>query len=123
MNLLTWILQIFLAVAFIGAGAMKILRNRQQLMERMEWVRTVSDSTVKIVGLVEVLGGLGLVLPALTGVAVWLTVAAAIGLSIVMVLAVITHVRLHEGSQALPAIVLLVLLIITIIGLFHVGRV
>ncbi len=122
MGLITWLLQILLAVAFIGAGFMKLTTARQRLMERMEWVRTMSATTVKVIGGLELLGGIGLLLPSLIGIAPWLAPTAAICLAVVMALAIGTHLRLHEPSQALPAIVLLALLLITIIGLFHTGR-
>jgi len=116
-GILTWVLQFLLAIAFVGAGLMKLSTPKERLVERMEWARGVTPRGIKLIGLVELLGGIGLVLPALTGIMPGLTTVAAIGLALAMVFAVYTHVRLREVSQALPAAVLLTLLIITIIGL------
>ncbi|MEY4136072.1 MAG: hypothetical protein RL205_200 [Actinomycetota bacterium] len=118
MGILTWVLQFLLAIAFIGAGLMKLSTPKDRLVERMEWARGVTSRGIKVIGLVELLGGIGLVLPALTGILPWLTPLAAIGLALAMLLAIYTHIRLREVSQALPAAVLLLLLVITIVGLF-----
>ena len=123
MGPLTWILQFLLAIAFVAAGLMKMTTPKERLLDRMEWVRGVTPRGIKVIGVIEILGGLGLVLPAVTGIAPVLTLLAAIGLAIVMVLAIWTHIRLQEASQAMPAAVLFVLLVITIIGLVTQGRV
>lgn len=117
MGILTWVLQFLLAIAFIGAGLMKLSTPKERLVERMEWARGATPRGIKAIGLIELLGGIGLVLPALTGVLPWLTTLAAIGLAIAMVAAIYTHVRLREAAQALPAAVLLLLLLVTIAGL------
>lgn len=116
-GILTWVLQFLLAIAFIGAGLMKLSSPKDRLVERMEWARGVTQRGIKVIGLVELLGGIGLVLPALTGIMPWLTTLAAIGLAVTMVFAIYTHIRLREVSQALPAAVLLLLLVVTIVGL------
>ncbi len=117
MGILTWVLQFLLAIAFIGAGLMKLSTPKDRLVERMEWARGVTPRGIKLIGIVELLGGVGLVLPALTGVLPWLTTLAAIGLAIAMGAAIYTHIRLREAAQALPAAVLLLLLLVTIAGL------
>ena len=116
-GILTWVLQFLLAIAFIGAGLMKLSSPKDRLVERMEWARGVTQRGIKVIGLVELLGGIGLVLPALTGIMPWLTTLAAIGLAVTMVFAIYTHIRLREVSQALPAAVLLLLLVVTSVGL------
>lgn len=123
MGAVTWILQFLLAIAFVAAGLMKITTPKERLLDRMEWVRNVTPRGIKVVGVVEVLGGLGLVLPVLTGIAPFLTLLAALGLAVAMLLAIWTHIRLQEASQAMPAALLFVLLVITIIGLVTQGRV
>jgi hypothetical protein len=84
-------------LAFLGAGMMKLSRPKVKLRERMTW-DSFPESGVKLVGAAEVLGALGLILPAATGIAPILTPIAAIGLVIVMIGAVITHVRLKVTS-------------------------
>ncbi len=55
-----------------------------------------SLATVRLIGVSELLGGLGLILPAATGIAVLLTPIAAACLAFVMVLAAATHIRRKE---------------------------
>lgn len=123
MGIAVWILQFLLAIAFCAAGLMKMLRPKDELRERMAWVEGVTPRGVKLIGLVELLGGLGLVLPALTGIAPILTLLAAIGLALVMVAAIIVHRRIGDPlAQVAPALLLLVLLLLCIWGLVAQGR-
>lgn len=123
MGLAVWILQFLLAIAFCAAGLMKLLRPKEELRERMAWVEGATPRGVKLVGLIELLGGLGLVLPALTGIAPILTLLAAIGLALVMVAAIIVHRRIGDPvPQMIPAVLLLVLLLLCIWGLLAQGR-
>lgn len=116
MSVVAWILQIVLAVAFLAAGVMKLARPRPALVGAgMGWAEDYSDGAVKGIGALEVLGAIGLVLPALTGVAPILTPIAALGLAAVMAAAVVVHVRRKEAY--LPALVLGVLsLALAVIG-------
>ena len=95
MNTALWIIQILLALAFGVAGVLKATQGRK-LEDRMPWVEDFSDRTVRFIGVMELLGAIGLVLPAATGVATWLTPLAATGLAVVMVLAILTHLRRKE---------------------------
>src|SRR6266540_3214215 len=65
-NVVVWVVQVLLAVAFLGAGAMKVSQPRQRLATNMGWVEDYSDTGVKTVGALEVLAALGLILPAVT---------------------------------------------------------
>lgn len=124
MGITVWVLQFLLAIAFCAAGLMKLLRPKAELRERMTWVADVTPRGIKLIGTIELLGGLGLVLPALTGIAPVLTLIAAIGLSLVMIGALVVHARLHDApGQFAPAIVLLILLLLCIWGMLAVGRV
>lgn len=78
MNVVVWVVQVLLAVAFLGAGAMKVSQPRQRLATNMGWVEDYSDTGVKTVGALEVLAALGLILPAVTGVATVLVPLAAV---------------------------------------------
>ena len=52
----------------VGAGGMKLATPRTKLMQRTKWAQTWSDGNVKLLGLAEVLGGIGLIVPQLTGI-------------------------------------------------------
>jgi uncharacterized membrane protein len=107
MNVVVWIVTVLLTLAFLGAGFMKITGKREQLLERMPWVADFTQTQVKGIGAVEVLGALGLVLPAITGIAPVLVPLAATGLTITMVIAAVVHIRRGDGAAAaIPSIVL-----------------
>ncbi len=104
MNIVLWILQVVLAVAFVAAGLPKIVKPKEQLVAGMgEWVRAFPAAGVKLLGLVEVLGAVGLVLPPLVGIAPVLSPVAAVGLALIMVGAVVTHAR-EEGAGSKIAV-------------------
>jgi uncharacterized membrane protein len=103
-----WIIQVLLAAAFGMAGVLKSTQGTK-LKDKMPWVEDFSDRTVRFIGVTELLGAIGLILPAATGVATWLTPLAATGLAVVMVLAILTHVRRKE-AQVTPVNLVLGLL-------------
>ena len=105
MIVVTWVLQIVLAVAFLAAGTMKLARPRPALVASgMGIFEDYSDNAVKGIGALEVIGAIGLILPSLTGIAPVLTPIAAIGLFLVMIGAVVVHIRRKE--QFVPPLVL-----------------
>lgn len=118
MNVVLWILQGVLGAAFLFAGATKVLRPKDELAKQMAWVVNSSANAVKLLGAAEVLGGLGLVLPAWTGIAPLLTPLAAVGLMIVMVGAAVTHLRRNEYPMVIFTVVLFVLLAVVAWGRF-----
>ncbi len=100
MNVVLWIIAGLLAAAFAAAGLMKLTQPKPKLAASgMAWTEDFSDGQVKGIGAVEVLGAIGLILPAALGIAEILTPLAAAGLAITMVGAAITHLRRKEGSM------------------------
>jgi uncharacterized membrane protein YphA (DoxX/SURF4 family) len=97
MNVFLWILQAVLAVMFTVAGVMKVSRTKERLALTLHWVEDYSAGMVKFIGIVELLGALGLILPAATRIAPVLTPLAATGLAIIMALAAVTHARRREA--------------------------
>ncbi|MCO1579000.1 DoxX family protein [Crossiella sp. SN42] len=118
MNTVLWILQIVLAAAMLGAGAAKLIQGRAKLLDKMGWAEDFSDGTFRVIGAVEVLGALGLILPAVTGIAPVLVPIAALGLAITMLGAVIVHVRRKEYGQLPPSAIFLVLAVVIAWGRF-----
>lgn len=98
MNITLWIVAGALAAAFLMAGLMKATQPKIKLATSMPWVEDFSDGQVKAIGLVEILGALGLILPGATGIATILTPVAATGLATAMVLATVVHVRRKEAN-------------------------
>jgi uncharacterized membrane protein YphA (DoxX/SURF4 family) len=112
MSVTIWVLQLLLALAFLAAGLTKITQPRQKLATNMGWVEDFSDPSVRAIGALEVLGALGLLLPALTGVATVLVPIAAVGLALLMVGAAATHRRRGELPMVAINAVLLVLAVV-----------
>jgi putative oxidoreductase len=71
---------------------------------------------VRFIGVAEIFGAVGLILPGLTGILPWLTAAAAIGLALVMVCAIILHIARGEMNHLVTPFVFLLLLLLVIYG-------
>ena len=100
MNIGLWIAQVVLAVMFIMAGFMKASQPIEALTESLPWITSTPLGLVRFIGISEILGGLGLLLPALPRIKPFLTIWAAIGLIVVMVLAA----GFHASRGEFPAI-------------------
>ncbi len=98
MNVFLWVVQAILAAMFAVAGLMKSTQPKEKLLPRLPWVADFSPNTVRFIGVMELLGALGLILPAATGILPLLTPIAATGLAVMMALAAATHVRRKEPS-------------------------
>lgn len=101
LNVGLWVVQGLLAVAFLMAGFMKSTTPLDQLGAAMPWVLNVPGALVRFIGVSELAGGLGLILPAATRIKPILTPIAALGLVTIMVLAALVHVAYGELG-ALP---------------------
>lgn len=103
MNIVLWIIQIVLALLFLFAGVTKLLPIAMPPPPPNAWIPPMWF--LKIIGICEVLGALGLVLPGLLRRQQHLTVWAAIGLTIIMIGAVVTTVpTLGVAPALLPLI-------------------
>ena len=109
MNLALWIITVVLAVAFGTAGLLKATQPKEKLAANMGWVNDFSAGTVKFIGVVEILGALGLILPAAFDIAPILTPLAASGLAVTMLLAIGVHARRKEPQLIVVNVVLLAL--------------
>lgn len=113
MNVFLWILAFVLAAVFVASGAMKIFVPREQQIGRTAYVEDFPHSIIRGIGILEILGALGLVIPALTGVGTILVPLAAAGLAITMVFAAMVHIRRGDPTSAtIPSMVLAVLSVV-----------
>jgi hypothetical protein len=94
-NIALWVLQALTALAFGGHGFLMI-SGPGRMAERVPWVGSLPSLVVRLLGLLEILGAIGVVVPAATGVLPSLTVAAAGGLVAMMLLAMLFHVTRRE---------------------------
>lgn len=117
MDIALWVVAGVLAALYLVVGSVKLLRGKT-LAERMPWAAAFPDPVIRFIGLCEVLGALGLVLPQAAGVAVWLTPTAAAGLALLQLLAILVHVRRDETQQLAVNVVLLILALVVAVGRF-----
>lgn len=101
-----WVAQALLSAAFIMAGFMKATAPIAELATQMAWVNDFATPIVRFIGVAELLGGLGLLLPSITRIKPVLTPIAASGLLAVMVLAAGYHVAKGEAALIVPNILL-----------------
>jgi uncharacterized membrane protein YphA (DoxX/SURF4 family) len=94
-----WVAQVLLALVFLMAGGTKLTLPMEALSEQMPWVSGAMGGAVRFIGIAEVLGALGLILPAATRIVPRLTGLAALGLTTVMVLAAILHLSRGEAPM------------------------
>jgi DoxX-like family len=100
-------------------GLFKLTGDNQALAERgMAWAEDFSPAAVKLIGLAEVAGAVGVIVPALVHIAPVLVPLAAACLAVAMVGAVIVDLRRAEAAASLPAVVLLLLAVFAAWGRF-----
>lgn len=93
---IAWIIQILLALLFVMAGILKMTQPIEKLKQRMTYVESLSPASTRVIGALELAGGLGLILPMLTNILPWLTPLAALGLVLTMIGAALLHVVRKE---------------------------
>jgi uncharacterized membrane protein YphA (DoxX/SURF4 family) len=118
MNVALWIVQILLAAMFLMAGAMKVSQPIDKLGTRMPWVNHFPVGVVRFVGIAEIFGAIGVILPIATGIVPVLTPIAASALALVMVLAAVWHLRQKEYSGIAVNAVLFILAVFVAWGRF-----
>src|SRR5258708_39159218 len=100
-----WTLQVLWGVSFSITGFGKILWYKpalwNQALQQVPWLSAVPQDLAVFIGVAEFLGGVGLILPAITGVKPKLTPWAAIGLTLVMILAAGFHIARGEYNFVL----------------------
>ena len=100
MNTLIWILQIILALLFLYSGAMKSTQDREKLMSlNQTGVANLSYASIRFIGISEVLGAIGIILPLYLQVIPVLTPIAAVCFAVVMVFAIRIHYKRGEYKQ------------------------
>lgn len=118
MNTLLWILQLLLALVFFVTGFPKLVRTKEELLPQMGALEDLSLKQIRMIGLAEIAGAIGLILPSLTRILPWLSPLAAFGLVLVMVGAVVSHFRRKEIPMIALTSVLLILSFIVVVGRF-----
>lgn len=110
MNIALWIVQILLALVFTASALPRLFLPIEQLPAQMAWALDVNPLLmVRLPAFAEILGAIGLIVPSVVRIQPKLTVWAAYGLALVMVLAVIFHITRGEYGNIVSNIVLLAL--------------
>jgi uncharacterized membrane protein YphA (DoxX/SURF4 family) len=120
MNVALWIIAAVMAAVFLVAGTNKLLIPREKLAKAPGggWVLDFSAGFVKALGAVEILGAVGLILPALLDIAPVLVPLAALGLALIMIGAAIVEFRRQEFTHVLLNLTYLALLVFVACGRF-----
>ena len=119
MNVALWIGQVLLAIVFFYSGAMKSTKSETELVAMGQTgVENLSGSLIRFIGVSEILGAIGIILPWLTGIMPILTPIAATGLGTIMILAAIVHFRRNEKTTAIQNLVILLTCALVAFGRF-----
>ena len=114
-----WTVQALVAAIFLITGMTKLTQPRAEMAAGpMSWAADVTDERFRTIGLLEVLGAIGLILPGVLDIAPVLTPLAAVGLALTMVVAIAVHLRYGEANRLLVPIVLLALCVFVAIERF-----
>jgi uncharacterized membrane protein YphA (DoxX/SURF4 family) len=99
LHIALWVAQLVLATSFIWAGMMKLFQPVEKLSEMWLWTSQVPVALMKFTGIVDLLGGIGLILPSLLHIKPKLTPITAVAIIALMVCASIFHITRDEVSQ------------------------
>ncbi len=117
MNIVLWIIQALLALIFLLSGGMKLALSIEQMRAMGPPNQILLPGLfIKFIGVCEVLGALGLILPRLFRMRPGLTPLAAVGLCIIMVGAIVTTLMSGQVAPAMFPLVTLVLLVFVAYG-------
>jgi uncharacterized membrane protein YphA (DoxX/SURF4 family) len=117
MNVALWIVQGLLAFAFIASGSMKLFAYEKYEKQSEKSGKTgITRGLAAFIGISEIAGALGIVLPMAINIAPRLSPWAAVGLATIMLLAIVFHLRRHESP--LPALILFLLAAFVVYGRF-----
>lgn len=119
MNTILWICQGLLAVIFLYSGSNKTFLSEQQLVAKGQTgVAHLPAATIHFIGISELLGAVGLIIPWYTGIYPVLTPIAAVGFAVIMVLAARVHHRLKEPQNVAKNAVIFLLSLFVAWGRF-----
>ncbi|RFS26616.1 DoxX family protein [Chitinophaga silvatica] len=96
LNIGLWTLQGLLSILFITGGIMKLFQSIPQQQEMYPWTGQVPELFVRLLGVIDLLGGIGIIIPALLKIRPQLTVLAAIGIIMLMIAATVFHISRGE---------------------------
>ncbi|SEN50270.1 DoxX family protein [Paenibacillus sp. OV219] len=117
MNITLWIIQGLAALAFAYGGWLKAVQYEKARTE-WGWVRSVPRAFVVFIGIAELIGVIGLIVPQATGIAPIWTPIAATALAVVVLLGALLHLVRKEYREVGVNVVFIALAAIVAIGRF-----
>lgn len=112
MNVALWIAAGLLAAFFLSGGIAKLVLPLDKLaVQGLTWVKD-KPSYARTAAIFEILGALGLILPALFDIATFLVPLAAVGLALIMALSILFHLSRGEKSFAVNIVAMLLALFV-----------
>lgn len=109
MNTALWILQLIAAGAFLYSGINKTIYSEQRLVAKGQTgIEGLPIALIRFIGIIEILGAIGIILPSLLRILPVLTTISAIGFAVIMIPAAIIHYKRHEPNNVLTNCVLFV---------------
>ena len=119
MNLALWIVAIVLAAVFAASGLMKQFVPKDKLVTSGQgWAQDFSPTSIRLIGVAEILGAIGVVLPAAVRIAPILVPLAAVGPALVMAGAVVVNARRKDRATIVVNLVLIALAVFVAWGRF-----
>ncbi len=100
-NTFVLICQILVSSIFILAGTFKLINSKKDLSKIVSWSEDYNRSTILFIGTLELIGGLGVILPLAINIHLWLVPMACMGLAMVMSGAIVVHIRREEFTHIL----------------------
>jgi putative oxidoreductase len=114
-----WVFQVLLALFFLMAGINHGLRPIADAVQSSPWITGVPVGLARFIGYAELVGAVGLILPAATRIKPWLTPLAAVGCAIIMALAIPFHIMRGEANVIGLHVVVVGLLVFVAWGRFR----
>ncbi|MFE3997486.1 DoxX family protein [Nocardioides sp. YIM B13467] len=118
MNIALWIVAGVFGVAYVAGGIVKLTMPYEKYAAKLHWPEDFTPGNVRFMGAVEVLGGVGLVLPGLVGVAPVLVPIAASCMALYMAGAITERLRRGEYKELLGDLLFLAAMIFVAWGRF-----
>ncbi|MFD8257578.1 DoxX family protein [Streptomyces griseoluteus] len=109
MNAVLWVIATLLAAAFLFSGLFKLVLSHEKYIAAQDWAADAPRWAPHAIGTLEVLGAIGVTLPAMVNIATGLVPIAATGLALVMIGALAMHLRGKEIPALAPSGALLIL--------------
>jgi putative oxidoreductase len=109
LNITLWIVQGLTATLMLMSAYMKIATPILELSSKWKWTGELPETVVRLLGVIDLLGGIGIILPALLRIKPSLTPLAAVGIILLMISASVFHISRGEASVIGSNIILMFL--------------